>query len=87
MFTSDCIAHKKTAQIEITTVDGRLPALRIVNGDNDTRFTLSIEQLELLLDAGEWWLFKMHESQKEEKTVEVDSRNTDKFHGDSLIYL
>ena len=62
MFTSECIAHKKAAKIEITTVDGRLPGLRIVNGDNDTRFTLSIEQLELLLDAGEWWLFKKNES-------------------------
>ena len=56
MYTSECIAYK-TAELKFETVNG-LPALQIATGDNLTNFTLSVGQLEALLDGGEWWLWK-----------------------------
>lgn len=56
MYASECIAHSK-AEIKFETVNG-YPALQIMVGENLTNFTLSVGQLEALLDGGEWWLWK-----------------------------
>lgn len=63
MYVSDCIAFSENAEIKIgnTRVGDTaevLPALEINNHGNNTVFTISVEQLETLLNSGEWWLWK-----------------------------
>ena len=70
MFTSDFLANKpvEISVQTVTSINGpstepkQWPRLEIKDGDNTVGLTLSREQLELMLDAAEWWLLKQDES-------------------------
>lgn len=63
MYVSDCVAYSEGVEIKIgnTQVGNtteNLPSLQINYHGNNIQATLSVEQLESLLDSGEWWLVK-----------------------------
>ena len=64
MYASDCIAFNQ-ADISVASVDlaegSDLPRLTIKRTGNEIGITMSREQLELLLDSAEMWLFKQDE--------------------------
>lgn len=57
MYISDCIAYRSDVQIGISSID-ETHRLNVKFGESDVGLTLSTEQLLILSEVIEWYLFK-----------------------------
>ena len=74
MQISDCTAFTQ-AEVSVTNIElatgSDLPRLIIKKGDDEIGVTMNREQLELLLDSAEMWLFKQDELPRAEEIIKL----------------